>query len=285
MNKQYAGHAKRVMFGIWSFLRQFMYTKMIIVTDDDVNIRDWKDVVWALTTRVDPARDTLIVRAPPIDYLDFASPVAGLGSKIGIDATNKWPGETTRQWGRPITMDPAVTARVEAIWDSLRRWAPPKPQQSPALRSSGGRRPRRCPPRCGRARRPAAALRLRSAAVHQHSDQEACNGRRADRRPWVVVHVIVGDARRGPRMIHRFAFELLQPQFRREQLRFHLRAQILRALAGLIAGALQQSSASLSIVEKSSSSVSRDRFIVDSFVEDVRWNGMRAPVAYRRLRL
>jgi 4-hydroxy-3-polyprenylbenzoate decarboxylase len=98
-----------------------MYTKMIIVTDDDVNIRDWKDVVWALTTRVDAARDTLIVPGTPIDYLDFASPVAGLGSKIGIDATNKWPGETTREWGRPITMDPAVTARAEAIWDSLRR--------------------------------------------------------------------------------------------------------------------------------------------------------------------
>jgi 4-hydroxy-3-polyprenylbenzoate decarboxylase len=120
MKKQYAGHAKRVMFGIWSFLRQFMYTKMIIATDDDVNIRDWKEVVWALTTRVDPARDTLIVGNTPIDYLDFASPVAGLGSKIGIDATNKWPGETARQWGRPIAMDPAVTARVEAIWDSLR---------------------------------------------------------------------------------------------------------------------------------------------------------------------
>jgi 4-hydroxy-3-polyprenylbenzoate decarboxylase len=121
MNKQYAGHAKRVMFGIWSFLRQFMYTKMIIVTDADVNIRDWKEVVWALTTRVDAARDTLIVPSTPIDYLDFASPVAGLGSKIGIDATNKWPGETMREWGRPIAMDPAVSARVEAIWQSLRR--------------------------------------------------------------------------------------------------------------------------------------------------------------------
>jgi 4-hydroxy-3-polyprenylbenzoate decarboxylase len=119
MNKQYAGHAKRVMFGIWSFLRQFMYTKMIIVTDADVNIRDWKDVIWALTTRVDAARDTLIVPNTPIDYLDFASPVAGLGSKIGIDATNKWPGETTREWGRPIAMDPAVTARVETIWNAL----------------------------------------------------------------------------------------------------------------------------------------------------------------------
>ena len=119
LKKQYAGHAKRVMFGIWSFLRQFMYTKMIVVTDDDVNIRDWKDVIWALTTRVDPARDTLIVPNTPIDYLDFASPVAGLGSKIGIDATNKWPGETSREWGRPIVMDAAVEARVEAIWRTL----------------------------------------------------------------------------------------------------------------------------------------------------------------------
>jgi 4-hydroxy-3-polyprenylbenzoate decarboxylase len=119
MKKQYPGHAKRVMFGIWSFLRQFMYTKMIVVTDDDVNIRDWKEVVWALTTRVDPARDTLIVPNTPIDYLDFASPVAGLGSKMGIDATNKWPAETRRQWGRPIAMDPAVEARVERVWKTL----------------------------------------------------------------------------------------------------------------------------------------------------------------------
>jgi 4-hydroxy-3-polyprenylbenzoate decarboxylase len=119
MRKQYAGHAKRVMFGIWSFLRQFMYTKMIVVTDDDVDIRDWKEVIWALTTRVDPARDALIVENTPIDYLDFASPVAGLGSKIGIDATNKWPAETAREWGRPIVMDAAVAARVEAIWQSL----------------------------------------------------------------------------------------------------------------------------------------------------------------------
>jgi 4-hydroxy-3-polyprenylbenzoate decarboxylase len=119
MRKQYPGHAKRVMFGIWSFLRQFMYTKMIVVTDDDVDIRDWKEVIWALTTRVDPARDALIVENTPIDYLDFASPVAGLGSKIGIDATNKWPAETARKWGRPIVMDPDVAARVEAIWQSL----------------------------------------------------------------------------------------------------------------------------------------------------------------------
>ncbi len=115
MRKQYPGHAKRVMFGIWSFLRQFMYTKLIIVTDDDVDIRDWKEVVWALTTRVDPARDTLMVESTPIDYLDFASPVAGLGSKMGIDATNKWPGETSRAWGKPIAMDAAVKARVDAL--------------------------------------------------------------------------------------------------------------------------------------------------------------------------
>ncbi|MGE5170858.1 MAG: 4-hydroxy-3-polyprenylbenzoate decarboxylase [Rudaea sp.] len=119
MRKQYPGHAKRVMFGIWSFLRQFMYTKMIVVTDDDVDIRDWKEVIWALTTRVDAARDALIVENTPIDYLDFASPVAGLGSKIGIDATNKWPGETSRNWGRPIAMDAAVAARVEAIWKTI----------------------------------------------------------------------------------------------------------------------------------------------------------------------
>jgi 4-hydroxy-3-polyprenylbenzoate decarboxylase len=119
MKKQYAGHAKRVMFGIWSFLRQFMYTKFIIVTDDDVNIRDWKEVIWAVTTRVDPARDTLIVENTPIDYLDFASPVSGLGGKMGLDATNKWPGETTREWGTPIVMDPAVKARVDEIWQEL----------------------------------------------------------------------------------------------------------------------------------------------------------------------
>jgi 4-hydroxy-3-polyprenylbenzoate decarboxylase len=119
MKKQYPGHAKRVMFGIWSFLRQFMYTKFIIVTDDDVNVRDWKEVVWALTTRVDAARDTLIAQNTPIDYLDFASPVAGLGSKMGIDATNKWPGETAREWGRPIAMDEAVKRRVDALWQDL----------------------------------------------------------------------------------------------------------------------------------------------------------------------
>jgi 4-hydroxy-3-polyprenylbenzoate decarboxylase len=100
---------------VWSFLRQFMYTKIIVVTDDDVNVRDWKEVVWALTTRVDPVRDTLLVASTPIDYLDFASPVSGLGSKMGIDATNKWPGETAREWGRPIRMDDAVKARVDAL--------------------------------------------------------------------------------------------------------------------------------------------------------------------------
>jgi 4-hydroxy-3-polyprenylbenzoate decarboxylase len=120
MKKAYPGHAKRVMFGVWSFLRQFMYTKFILVTDDDVDVRDWKEVMWALTTRVDPARDTLLVENTPIDYLDFASPVSGLGSKMGIDATNKWPGETTREWGTPIVMDAAVKARVDALWQDLR---------------------------------------------------------------------------------------------------------------------------------------------------------------------
>lgn len=119
IKKQYPGHAKRVMFGIWSFLRQFMYTKFIIVVDDDVDIRDWKEVVWAMTTRIDATRDTVLVDNTPIDYLDFASPEAGLGSKMGLDATNKWPGETHREWGRPIAMDAAVKARVDALWDQL----------------------------------------------------------------------------------------------------------------------------------------------------------------------
>ncbi|WP_353979832.1 4-hydroxy-3-polyprenylbenzoate decarboxylase [Salinicola endophyticus] len=117
MKKQYPGHAKRVMMGVWSFLRQFMYTKFVIVLDDDVDARNWEDVIWAITTRMDPARDTVMVENTPIDYLDFASPTAGLGSKMGLDATNKWPGETTREWGEPIVMDPAVKARVEARWD------------------------------------------------------------------------------------------------------------------------------------------------------------------------
>lgn len=119
MRKQYPGHAKRVMFGVWSFLRQFMYTKIIVVTDDDVNVRDWKEVIWALTTRVDPVRDTLLVENTPIDYLDFASPVSGLGSKMGIDATNKWPGETRREWGKPIAMDATVKRRVDELWGEL----------------------------------------------------------------------------------------------------------------------------------------------------------------------
>jgi 4-hydroxy-3-polyprenylbenzoate decarboxylase len=119
MKKQYPGHAKRVMFGVWSYLRQFMYTKFIIVCDDDVNVRDWKEVIWALTTRVDPARDTTLVENTPIDYLDFASPVSGLGSKMGIDATSKWPAETSRHWGRPIAMDAEVKRRVDALWQTL----------------------------------------------------------------------------------------------------------------------------------------------------------------------
>ena len=119
MKKQYPGHAKRVMFGVWSFLRQFMYTKFVIVCDDDVNVRDWNDVIWAMTTRMDPARDTLLVENTPIDYLDFASPVSGLGSKMGMDATSKWPGETTREWGRPIIKDEAVVKKVDEMWDKL----------------------------------------------------------------------------------------------------------------------------------------------------------------------
>lgn len=119
IRKQYPGHAKRIMFGIWSFLRQFMYTKFIIVVDDDVNIRDWKEVVWALTTRMDATRDTTLVDNTPIDYLDFASPVAGLGSKMGLDATNKWAGETQREWGRPIVMDQATKQRVDSLWNEL----------------------------------------------------------------------------------------------------------------------------------------------------------------------
>jgi 4-hydroxy-3-polyprenylbenzoate decarboxylase len=119
MRKQYPGHAKRVMFGIWSVLRQFMYTKFIVVVDDDIDAREWKEVVWAISTRVDPARDTLLAENTPIDYLDFASPVAGLGSKMGIDATSKWPGETSRAWGRPIAMDDAVKRKVDGLWQAL----------------------------------------------------------------------------------------------------------------------------------------------------------------------
>jgi len=119
MKKQYPGHAKRIMLGVWSFLRQFMYTKFVIVTDDDVNVRDWNDVIWAMTTRMDPARDTTIIENTPIDYLDFASPVSGLGSKMGMDATNKWQGETDREWGKPIVMDESIKQRVDEIWDDL----------------------------------------------------------------------------------------------------------------------------------------------------------------------
>lgn len=119
MKKQYPGHAKRVMFGVWGFLRQFMYTKFIIVVDDDIDVRNWKEVIWALTTRVDPARDTLLVENTPIDYLDFASPVSGLGSKMGIDATTKWPAETSRDWGRPIVMSEQVKRRVDELWSAL----------------------------------------------------------------------------------------------------------------------------------------------------------------------
>lgn len=119
IHKQYPGHAKRVMFGIWSYLRQFMYTKWIIVTDADIDARDWKSVIWALSTRMDPSRDTIILENTPMDYLDFASPVSGLGSKIGLDATNKWPGETQRPWGTPIHGDPLVKQRIDALWDEL----------------------------------------------------------------------------------------------------------------------------------------------------------------------
>jgi 4-hydroxy-3-polyprenylbenzoate decarboxylase len=119
IKKSYPGHAKRLMFGIWSFLRQFMYTKFIVVTDDDVDIRDWKEVIWAITTRVDPVRDTLLAENTPIDYLDFASPVSGLGGKMGLDATNKWPGETSREWGRAIRMDAAVEHRVQGVLQTI----------------------------------------------------------------------------------------------------------------------------------------------------------------------
>ena len=119
IRKQYPGHAKRVMFGIWSILRQFMYTKFLVIVDDDINTRDWKEVVWAMTTRMDPVRDTVLVENTPIDHLDFASPVSGLGGKMGLDATNKWPGETQREWGHPIEMDKDTRQRVDELWDSL----------------------------------------------------------------------------------------------------------------------------------------------------------------------
>ncbi len=119
IRKAYPGHARRVMMGVWSHLRQFMYTKFIVVVDDDVDVRNWPEVIWAITTRMDPARDTMMVENTPIDYLDFASPVSGLGSKMGLDATNKWPGETQREWGRTISMDAAVTVRMDALFQSL----------------------------------------------------------------------------------------------------------------------------------------------------------------------
>jgi len=119
MKKQYPGHAKRVMMGVWSFLRQFMYTKFVIVTDDDIDVRNWEDVIWAMTTRMDPLRDTVMIENTPIDYLDFASPVSGLGSKMGLDATNKMPGETSREWGEPILMDEAVKQRIDDLWNDL----------------------------------------------------------------------------------------------------------------------------------------------------------------------
>lgn len=119
IKKQYAGHAKRIMMGCWSYLRQFMYTKYIIIVDNDINIRDWKEVIWAITTRMDPVRDTTLIDHTPIDYLDFASPISGLGGKMGLDATNKWPGETNREWGKVIHRDPATIAKVDAIWQDL----------------------------------------------------------------------------------------------------------------------------------------------------------------------
>lgn len=119
IRKQYPGHAKRVMMGVWSFLRQFMYTKFVIIVDEDINTRSWDDVIWAMTTRMDPARDTTMIENTPIDYLDFASPVSGLGSKMGLDATNKWEGETSREWGEPIVMDKKVKQRVDELWDKL----------------------------------------------------------------------------------------------------------------------------------------------------------------------
>ena len=119
IKKQYPGHAKRVMMGVWSYLRQFMYTKFVIVTDDDIDVRNWEDVVWAMTTRMDPVRDTVMIENTPIDYLDFASPVSGLGSKMGLDATNKLPGETQREWGETIVMNPEVKQRIDGLWDDL----------------------------------------------------------------------------------------------------------------------------------------------------------------------
>jgi 4-hydroxy-3-polyprenylbenzoate decarboxylase len=119
MKKAYAGHSKRLMFGVWSFLRQFMYTKFIVIVDDDVDARNWQEVIWAITTRMDPVRDTTLVDNTPIDYLDFASPISGLGGKMGLDATNKWPGETSREWGRTITMPTEVTQRMDTLIEKI----------------------------------------------------------------------------------------------------------------------------------------------------------------------
>ena len=138
IRKQYAGHARRVMMAVWSYLRQFTYTKFVIVVDEDIDARDWSQVVWAISTRVDPARDTMLVENTPIDYLDFATPVAGLGSKLGMDATNKWPGETMRTWSRPIVPDPAVERRVDALWSALAQ--PPASSAGSANSGSSNRR-------------------------------------------------------------------------------------------------------------------------------------------------
>ena len=119
IRKAYPGHARQIMQAVWSSLRQFLYTKFVIITDDDIDVRNWQEVIWAISTRVDPARDMHFVRRSPIDYLDFASPIAGLGSKLGIDATNKWPGETRRKWGRPLAMDPDVVQRTDPMWAAL----------------------------------------------------------------------------------------------------------------------------------------------------------------------
>jgi len=119
MKKAYAGHARRVMMAVWSFLRQFIYTKFVIVVDDDIDARDWKDVMWAISTRMDPVRDIMTVENTPIDYLDFASPVSGLGGKLGMDATNKMDGETNREWGQEIRMDDKVVSRIDDIWNEL----------------------------------------------------------------------------------------------------------------------------------------------------------------------
>ena len=119
IKKAYAGHARRVMMGVWSHLRQFLYTKFVVIVDDDIDVRDWKEVIWAMTTRMDPVRDTMLIANTPIDYLDFASPVSGLGGKMGLDATNKWPGETQREWGRTMAMDAAVKARMDTLADDL----------------------------------------------------------------------------------------------------------------------------------------------------------------------